>query len=403
MRYGESGWCGLGPKRDRPGPDSRPGRAFRPGGAESGLEDRRLMSLQVATFETPAVALATQDVTKGSDGNLWFTEPGAGKIGTMTPSGAVTEYPLPADHAPVRAITSGPDGNLWFTETDRVGRITTSGVVTEFPVDPNAQLTGITSGPDGNLWFLDAADQKVGRVTTSGAVTEFPLPALTAEKTYGPVNLIHDVTTGADGNVWFTAEKYNPRTRTELGVIGRVTPGGDVTTFSLPAGRAAPAHSLLGGKSKAKGGMLADAITAGPDGNVWFTEHQANGVAGIGRITPSGRIAQFVVPTTPKGAAVPEISTAIAPGPDDNLWFNLATDDFLGGPTPGPFLGRITPQGKAVVFAIPAATDAQGAVLAEGAESIVAGPDGKLWFTGVSRRFVSHTGRVIGAVTPPKD
>ena len=34
-------------------------------------------------------------ITTGPDGNLWFTEFGAGKIGRITPSGSITEFPIP--------------------------------------------------------------------------------------------------------------------------------------------------------------------------------------------------------------------------------------------------------------------------------------------------------------------
>ena len=49
-------------------------------------------------------------------------------------------------------------------------------------------------------------------------------------------------------------------------------------------------------------------ITAGPDGNLWFT-----GSSAIGRITPSGTITLFPVPGSAPGA--------ITAGPDGNLWF----------------------------------------------------------------------------------
>ena len=32
-------------------------------------------------------------IVAGADGNLWFTEP-TGKIGRLTPSGALTEFPI---------------------------------------------------------------------------------------------------------------------------------------------------------------------------------------------------------------------------------------------------------------------------------------------------------------------
>src|SRR5271154_5357785 len=59
-------------------------------------------------------------------------------------------------------------------------------------------------------------------------------------------------------------------------------------------------------------GDFAAAITAGPDGNLWFTAYTSNN---IGRITTGGLITEF--PVTALGA-YPEGITA---GPDGNLWF----------------------------------------------------------------------------------
>lgn len=66
---------------------------------------------------------------------------------------------------------------------------------------------------------------------------------------------------------------------------------------------------------------------AGPDGNLWFTEFEANQ---IGRIRPSGTITEFPVPTPRSGP------TAITRGPDGNLWFTEAGRNQIG---------RIAPQG----------------------------------------------------------
>ena len=84
---------------------------------------------------------------RGSDGNLWFTEGAANAIARMTPGGAVTEFPLPTAAARAdqrlrrrRAGLSGsprvPDGNVWFTQrtANKIGRITPSGAITEFPL-----------------------------------------------------------------------------------------------------------------------------------------------------------------------------------------------------------------------------------------------------------------------------
>ena len=56
-------------------------------------------------------------------------------------------------------ISRGPDGNLWFTEgyafgvPTQIGRITPSGVLTLFTVPGGSSEGGITTGPDGHLWF----------------------------------------------------------------------------------------------------------------------------------------------------------------------------------------------------------------------------------------------------------
>ena len=60
-------------------------------------------------------------------------------------------------------------------------------------------------------------------------------------------------------------------------------------------------------------------ITAGPDGNLWFTELFSR----IGRITTSGVITEFPVPT----AGNPNGITA---GPDGNLWFADYGADKIG-------------------------------------------------------------------------
>src|SRR5947199_7864073 len=68
-------------------------------------------------------------------------------------------------------------------------------------------------------------------------------------------------------------------------------------------------------------------ITAGPDGNVWFTDSNGNH---IGRVTPAGVITEFSVPTSSS------LPVGICMGPDGNLWFTEAH---------GHKIGRITPAG----------------------------------------------------------
>jgi streptogramin lyase len=205
----------------------------------------------------------------GVDGNLWFTELNTpAKIGRLTTSGALTEFPVPTSTGAPSNITSGPDGNLWFTEFDdnRIGRITTGGTITEFTVPTSSsQPSGITSGPDGAVWFTEENGNKIGRITTSGQFTEYTIPT--------PFSAPAEIVTGPDGALWFTKFGSNPPG------IGRILPNG---TFDPPNGYTLPA------------GSAPDGITVGPDGAIWFTE---NGGNKIGRITTSGAITEFPLPT----------------------------------------------------------------------------------------------------------
>jgi hypothetical protein len=77
--------------------------------------------------------------------------------------------------------------------------------------------------------------------------------------------------------------------------VGRITTSGAVTTFFLP--------TLLGAPN---------AITAGPDGALWFTDYYRNNIA---RATVDGALTMYPVPTQNSEPL------AIASGPDGAVWF----------------------------------------------------------------------------------
>jgi virginiamycin B lyase len=94
------------------------------------------------------------------------------------------------------AITRGPDGNLWFTDGTKTGKITMDGAITEFDAVKTTDLhyegetfwvaPAITTGPDGNVWFLvrmSSGAANVAKMTPAGATIQVqygataPLPA----------------------------------------------------------------------------------------------------------------------------------------------------------------------------------------------------------------------------------
>jgi streptogramin lyase len=188
------------------------------------------------------------------------------------------------------------------------------------------------AGSDGNLWFKEEGRNKIGRITTGGEITEFSLPT--------ELGASGRIASGSDGNLWFSEQGNR---------IGRMTTAGVVTEFPV-----AP-ESPWG-------------MTAGPDGNVWFTLYYSDV---IGRITPSGAVREYSV--TP--GSWPH---DIAAGPDGHLWFL----------TTGSTIGRMTTDGHLVAeFRLP---------IASIPNRIVAGPDGNLWFT-------SGATNSIGRITPAGD
>ncbi|MGO8950873.1 MAG: Virginiamycin B lyase [Ktedonobacterales bacterium] len=274
-------------------------------------------------------------------------------------SGHIALFALPDLQAQVRGITSGPDGAIWFSAFDwqtlvgSIGRITSDCHLTEFSLGSHMGPWAITLGPDGNLWFAGDLDHQVGRITPQGAITYFPDADSPAEA----------IITGPDGNLWLSEPGS--------GDIARLTPSGHITQFHVPYDPTVPTEP----KTTAEPWYL----TAGPDGAVWFTETEGNQV---GRITPSGSITQFHTPTTSQlfGRALGGITT----GPDHALWFAESGYDGDQGR-----IARMTTSG--------AFHDYPLAQNSETPTTVVAGPDGALWYT----EFLHNIGRitVAGAVS----
>jgi sugar lactone lactonase YvrE len=116
------------------------------------------------------------EVTVGNDGNLWFSESQNSKIGRITPTGTITEFPTTTGNSVPEGMTLGPDCNVWFTETNAnlIGRIDKTGAITEFTIPTaNSQPVGITLGPDGNLWFAESAANQIAKlVPPAGSSTD---------------------------------------------------------------------------------------------------------------------------------------------------------------------------------------------------------------------------------------
>src|ERR1051325_359357 len=82
------------------------------------LEDRCLLATALAEFPLLTSGGSPFAITTGPDGNVWYTENQAGKIGMINPTThAQSEFLIPTASSGPTGITAGPDGNLWFAES----------------------------------------------------------------------------------------------------------------------------------------------------------------------------------------------------------------------------------------------------------------------------------------------
>ena len=294
----------------------------------------------IAEYPVPKASSAPDAITRGPDGNVWFTEDAGDQVGRITPAGVISEYHVPPPQDTLQSlagIVTGPDGNIWLTQASATCQIlkghriclrdsevyamTTGGtIVRKSGVLPFLELENITNGPGKDLWIAERLGH-VSKITLSGRVTTFKTPPwphgiaahdgdlwiTTADCTYSILKVTPNgtvtqfssggsdpwgITVGPDGNMWFTEGDFcGPGPS----AIGRITPDGVVTLFSTPTANSAPTS-----------------IVKGPDGDLWFTEYAANM---IGRVTPEGVITEYPI-TTPDSKP-----WAIAVGSDGNLWF----------------------------------------------------------------------------------
>ena len=286
---------------------------------------------------------------------------GCPKAAAGAPAGAVSDYcfaPFGGGSHLVGGLVAGPDGNLWFTEGAHIGRLTAGGNLTEFALPAGDSASGpIVVGPDSDLWFVEDPGAALGRITPQGAETQFRLPS-------GSLPAVA-LATGPDGNLWYArspASVDGPGYTPTAGVIGRMTASGVATEFPLPTPTASPPITFVP-PPQPRG------IVAGPDGALWFYTGSPHGAAQvqagaswIGRITTSGQASVVYNPDPLTLAGISGITT----GPDSNVWFTetTSTANFGGGPQahPNSSIGRLTPSGNVQSFALPSSLGMPGAI-----------------------------------------
>jgi streptogramin lyase len=274
-------------------------------------------------------------VSAAPNGNVWFFQQTTipYSIGFFTPSGHVTNFPVPCTQCLsgeeivyVWGLASDPDSSVWFIDNhaksdgtsiqSRIGHLTTSGEFTFFPIPtrhgtalvPNGfGHSSLTLASDGSVWFTENAGFRAGLLTPStGSFIEYPLEA---------PELPSGITIGADGKVWFAVTSSHE--------IAQITPPSTGAFVEFPV--AFGAYPL--------------GIATGADGNIWFTEAGRHRIA---RLRPTGTITEFQLPTS---NGVPQ---HIVAAPDGTLWYTESAGMDIGritlnGPSDPTFEALATP------------------------------------------------------------
>ncbi len=267
----------------------------------------------INTFSSglPASASLAQ-ITSGPNGDLWFTEsnPTVNAIGMFNPNN--TGQPIQnfgssagmsANAGPI-GITSA-DGDIWFTEAlaDKLAELNpTTGQITEFPA-PAGMGAGFESqivfGPDGYLWAAELGGIAIFNPANGSLVNQVPLPGGTSEQPF-------DLTVGPDGNIWYVAGNRNSAgTAYNSYAIGIVNKSSPYAVQEIPL----PASTEPFG------------ITTGPDSNIWVAVTSNGTTAGtIDQIDPATpAITQTL--SIPTNVVTTPNPVAITAGPDGNVWF----------------------------------------------------------------------------------
>ena len=277
-------------------------------------------------------------IIQGPDDAMWFLNPAGNSLGRVDNAGAIRIFPLPTFHSiPIDIAASSTA--VWVTEfnADKLARITPDGRVVEFtfpgPPRPTPDYGGqprpargpeyMALGSDGRIWFTEEWGQAVGAVDQSGSIIEYPIPQ--GYRSSGRLIL------GVDRHVWLLTDIP------DIGgsVLFAISNDGSAQQF--------PLSGDCGTIALAKDGVWV--------GGTAFPEHTTQ----LLHVNMSGEMKSY---NTPLLAAVPR---HLVEDPTGALWF---TDP------EGNTIGDVSPDGVIEQYYKP-----------EGVADLMAGPDGKLWYT----------------------
>jgi hypothetical protein len=246
-----------------------------------------------------------------ADGTAWFVPSrgteweghGHSIVGSLAPNGTVSEQEI-AGFSTISDIAIGPGDALWVSgfrgrhrhKIFEIGRLSPTGELLRRYAIGRAQgrLRSITASADAVWLILERFSStrsfvSIERISiTSGKIRQFLLR---------PKCHVYALDVAPDGTPWFTEKcgGFLGAGASSKTSINRIEPDGKVVRQRIAA-RDYPVS-----------------LTIGPDGTVWFGAWRYHQGSRIGRLTSSGKLAEFRLSSgSPRSIAV---------GPEGHLWF----------------------------------------------------------------------------------
>ena len=160
---------------------------------------------EVTELVIPGSAAAPEiaGLTRGPEGLMWFTRPGAERIERVTATSGFEGFDVPTAGSRPTGIVAAPGGFLFVTMegTGRIAQVDPAGLVRETSFVAGARPTRIALGADTALWAIEAESSRLLRSSLGGQTSSFPLPTDGAVF-QGAVD--SDIAAGPDGNLWLS-------------------------------------------------------------------------------------------------------------------------------------------------------------------------------------------------------
>jgi virginiamycin B lyase len=321
----------------------------------------------VLEYHTPTPDSSPADLAFDAQGNLWFTELNANRIGKLDPAKAkslssegITEYELPHPNSKPHFLTIAKNGIIWFTEgANRIGSLDPkTGEIKEYNIpSPHSEPHQIIECQNGLIWFLEFQTNKIGRLDPkTGKITEFPI---------GPGNP-HALVL-VDNKIWYTqGGMYWVNTFfNKLGSMDIKT--GEVEEIIIPPEKSVPRG-----------------LTLSKDGTIWLTLMFASKLAKLDLKREKPEIVEYFLGKR-RGPHDVHVD-----GKRGYVWFTAAHPDAIGRLD----LSKAKPgTSKGVRYYKLPDPDSHPT-------QIILDKDGNIWFTEMGEYFKGKYNNKIGLLVP---